>query len=167
MFFTYLRRELAGRRRQTAIIAVGMALAIALVMIVDAVSAGVRDAQAAVLESVYGVGTDLAISQAAGPPEEGEGGGPGVRFEFGAADGETTDDGTTLSNSRLTVDPGTSTFDASALDTVEGVDGVAATSATLALTNVTFDGELPEPPTDQSAGDRAAGGTLPGPGEGG
>ena len=34
MFFTYLRRELAGRRRQTAIIAIGMALAIALVMIV-------------------------------------------------------------------------------------------------------------------------------------
>ncbi|WP_438854592.1 ABC transporter permease [Agromyces sp. M3QZ16-3] len=167
MFFTYLRRELAGRRRQTAIIAVGMALAIALVMIVDAVSAGVRDAQAAVLESVYGVGTDLTVSQAAAPPEEGEGGGPGVRFEFGTEDGEVTDGGTTLSNSRLTVDRGTSTFDASVLDTVEGVDGVAAASATLSLTNVTFDGELPEPPTDQSAGDQAAGGTMPAPGEGG
>ncbi|MRX43368.1 ABC transporter permease [Agromyces kandeliae] len=169
MFFTYLRRELAGRRRQTAIIAVGMALAIALVMIVDAVSTGVRDAQAAVLESVYGVGTDLTISQAAGPPEEGEGGGPGVRFEFGTDDGETTDDGTTLSNSRLTVDRGTSTFDASVLDTVQGVDGVAAASATLSLTNVTFDGDLPEPPTDQAAGDQAAAGdgTMPAPGEGG
>jgi len=168
MFFTYLRRELAGRRRQTAIVAVGMALAIALVMVVNSVSAGVRDAQAAVLESVYGVGTDLTVSQASGPPEEGEGG-PGVRFEFGSEDGETTDDGTTLSNSRLTVDRGTSTFDASVLDTVEGVDGVAAASATLSLTNVTFDGELPEPPTDQAAGDQAAAGdgTRPAPGEGG
>ena len=71
MFFTYLRRELAGRRRQTAIIAVGMALAIALVMIVSAVSAGVRDAQAAVLESVYGVGTDLTVSQAPAAPGDG------------------------------------------------------------------------------------------------
>ena len=34
MFFTYLRRELTGRRRQAAIITIGMALAIALVMIV-------------------------------------------------------------------------------------------------------------------------------------
>ncbi|MGR0320990.1 ABC transporter permease [Agromyces sp. ZXT2-3] len=169
MFFTYLRRELAGRRRQTAIVAVGMALAIALVMIVDSVSAGVRDAQAAVLESVYGVGTDLTVSQASGPPEEGEAGGPGVRFEFGTEDGETTDDGTTLSNSRLTVDRGASTFDASVLDTVEGVDGVAAASATLSLTNVTFDGELPEPPSDASTGDQAAAGdgTMPAPGEGG
>ena len=41
MFFTYLRRELAGRRRQTAIVAVGMALAIALVMIVNSVASGV------------------------------------------------------------------------------------------------------------------------------
>lgn len=29
MFFTYLRRELTGRRKQTAIIATGMAIAIA------------------------------------------------------------------------------------------------------------------------------------------
>ncbi|GAA2038460.1 ABC transporter permease [Agromyces tropicus] len=170
MFFTYLRRELAGRRRQTAIVAVGMALAIALVMIVNAVSAGVRDAQAAVLESVYGVGTDLTVSQAAGPPEQGEGGGPGVRFEFGSDDGETTDDGTAFSNSRLITERGAATFDASTLDTVEGVDGVAAASATLSLTNVTFDGELPERPSgDQATGDQSAGAdaAMPAPGEGG
>lgn len=168
MFFTYLRRELAGRRRQTAIIAVGMALAIALVMIVNAVSTGVRDAQAAVLESVYGVGTDLTVSQAAAAPGEDEGeAGPGVRFEFGADDGATTADGSTeLSTSRLTVERGTATFDASALGTAQGVDGVAAASATLSLANVTFDGELPEPP---SGDDATVGGdvAMPAPGEGG
>ena len=77
MFFTYLRRELAGRRRQTAIIAIGMALAIALVMIVNSVASGVRDAQASVLESVYGVGTDLTV--VAGPrprPRRARPGGP-------------------------------------------------------------------------------------------
>ena len=117
MFFTYLRRELAGRRRQTAIIAIGMALAIALVMIVNAVSTGVRDAQASVLESVYGVGTDLTVSQDAAAP--GEGDGPG-RFEFGADDGETADGSTAIAQSRLTAGMGTATFDASALDTVHG-----------------------------------------------
>ncbi|MFE5672809.1 ABC transporter permease [Agromyces sp. NPDC056523] len=174
MFFTYLRRELAGRRRQTAIIAVGMALAIALVMIVNAVSAGVRDAQAAVLESVYGVGTDLTVSQEPAAPGEGEGPGGGVRFEFGQDDGATGADGSTteLSNSRLTAGPGSATFDASALDTVQDVDGVAAASATLSLTNVTFDGELPAPPTDGTDGTDGADGsqgdaTMPAPGEGG
>lgn len=143
MFFTYLRRELAGRRRQTAIIAIGMALAIALVMIVNAVSTGVKDAQAAVLESVYGVGTDLTVSQEPAPPEEGDAGqGPG-RFEFGADDGTANGDSTELSQSRLTAGFGSTTFDASTLDTVTDVDGVAAASAALSLTNMTFSGELP------------------------
>ena len=41
MFGTYLLRELTHRRKQTAIIAIGMALAIALVIIVNGVAAGV------------------------------------------------------------------------------------------------------------------------------
>lgn len=166
MFFTYLRRELAGRRRQTAIVAAGMALAIALVMIVNSVSTGVRDAQAAVLASVYGVGTDLTVSQAPTAPGEGEAG-PGVRFEFGQEDGATADDGTTteLSNSLLTAGPGSSTFDASTLDTVQSTDGVAAASATLSLVNVAFDGELPSPPNDAGTADGDL--ALPAPGEGG
>ena len=144
MFFTYLRRELAGRRRQTAIVAIGMALAIALVMIVNSVASGVRDAQASVLESVYGVGTDLTVSQDPAPPEEGEAGaGPG-RFEFGADDGTTSGDSTELSQSRLTAGFGSTTFDATALDTVADLDGVAAASAALSLTNMTFSGELPQ-----------------------
>ena len=63
MFGTYLFRELTNRRKQTAIIAIGMALAVALVIIVNGVSAGVSAAQAKVLESVYGVGTDITVSQ--------------------------------------------------------------------------------------------------------
>lgn len=158
MFFSYLRRELAGRRRQTAIVAVGMALAIALVMVVNAVSSGVRDAQASVLESVYGVGTDLTVSQEPTAPEEGEARGRG-RFEFGADDGTTADGSTQRGQSRLTAGPGTSTFDASALDTVQGVDGVAAASAALSLTNMTFSGELPDF-TAGSDSDPVAGDTI-------
>ena len=143
MFFTYLRRELAGRRRQTAIIAIGMALAIALVIIVNSVASGVKAAQASVLESVYGVGTDITVSQSPTPPGEGEGGG-GPRFEFDADAGTTTDGTTELSQSRLMAGFGASTFDAGALDTVLGVDNVAAASATLSLTNTTFNGEMPQ-----------------------
>lgn len=166
MFFTYLRRELAGRRRQTAIIAIGMALAIALVIIVNSVAAGVKTAQASVLESVYGVGTDITVSQTPTPPAEGEQGGRG-QFQFGADDGTTSTDGTTsVSQSRLSAGFGSSTFAATALATVTGIDNVSAASGTLSLTNTTFNGEMPQfnrdsGTTDGAPTDQAQGGTPP------
>lgn len=144
MFGTYLRRELIGRRKQTIIIAIGMALAIALVIIVNSVSAGVRNAQTTVLQSVYGVGTDITVSQAATPPTEGGTDGPGQRFDFGADAGATTDGSTTVATSRLEAARGTTTFAASDLDTVTALQGVSGAAGTLALTNTTFDGELPD-----------------------
>lgn len=156
MFGTYLFRELTNRRKQTAIIAIGMALAIALVIIVNAVSAGVRDAQATALESIYGVGTDITVSQTPEAPAEGELPQGGPSFEFGANDGSTTDGSTSLNQAMLTAGRGTTTFDASALDTVLGVDNVSAATATLSLNNVSFSGEIP---------DFSAGGGFPTDGE--
>lgn len=150
MFFTYLRRELSGRRKQTAIIASGMALAIALVIVVNSVAAGVKSAQAKVLESVYGVGTDISVTQTPTPPAEGER--PG-KFEFGSGDGSTADGTTSLSTSRLTSGPGSATMDASALTTVLGVKNVKAAAGTLSLTNMTFSGELPDMSQMQAAPD--------------
>ena len=49
MYWTYLRRELAGRRRQTVIVVAVLAIAIALVIVVSSLAAGVRDAQAQAL----------------------------------------------------------------------------------------------------------------------
>ncbi|NQX13255.1 FtsX-like permease family protein [Microbacteriaceae bacterium VKM Ac-2855] len=144
MFATYLRRELTNRKRQTAIIAVGMALAIALVILVNSFAAGVTNAQASVLQSVYGVGTDITVTQAAVAPTEGEGGQPGQQFDFGSTDGATGTDGTTsVSQSRLEAGRGTTTFAATALDSVTGVDNVAAAIGVLSLSNTTFDGSLP------------------------
>lgn len=139
MYGTYLRRELAGRKKQTMIVAIGLAIAIALVIIVNALTAGVRDAQAQALESVYGVGTDLTVTGAAAEP--GEGG--GQRFDFGSEDGATEGDTTTLSQSTLMTDFMRGTLDASVLDTVTSTDGVTAASGALSLTNSTFSGELP------------------------
>jgi ABC-type antimicrobial peptide transport system permease subunit len=166
MFVTYLRRELAGRRKQTAIVAIGMALAIALVIIVNAVSSGVQLAQSTVLASVYGVGTDITVSQTPAAPAEGEAGAGGPQnFDFGADDGATTDGTTTVSQARLSVDRGTTAFDSAALGTVSGIDNVSAAAATLSLSNTTFDGALPERSTTDTGsaptGDAAAGGTPP------
>jgi ABC-type antimicrobial peptide transport system permease subunit len=165
MFVTYLRRELAGRRKQTAIVAIGMALAIALVIIVNAVSSGVQLAQASVLSSVYGVGTDITVSQTPTAPTEGDGGGGPQNFDFGADDGATADGTTSVSQSTLSVERGTTSFDSAALATVSDIDNVSAAAATLSLSNTTFDGELPDraatgtdgAPTDGAA----AGGTPP------
>lgn len=165
MFVTYLRRELAGRRKQTAIVAIGMALAIALVIIVNAVSSGVQLAQSTVLASVYGVGTDITVSETPTAPTEGEAGaGRPQNFDFGADDGATTDGTTTVSQSRLSVDRGTTAFDATALDTVSGIDTVSVAAATLSLSNTTFDGALPQRSdtgTAPSGDDAEAGGTAP------
>ena len=143
MFITYLRRELAGRRKQTAIVSIGMALAIALVIIVNAVSGGVQLAQASVLGSVYGVGTDITVTQTPAAPAEGDATGGPQRFDFGAAEGTTADGTTSVSQARLAAVRGTSTFDATALDTVSAVDNVDAAAATLSLSNTTFNGALP------------------------
>ncbi|TWX40153.1 FtsX-like permease family protein [Frigoribacterium sp. ACAM 257] len=158
MFLTYLLRELSNRRKQTVVVAAGMALAIALVIIVSGVAAGVRNAQSSVLESVYGVGTDVTITQAAEPGADG--GGPGQQFAFGSGDGTTTDDGSTeVAQSTLSAARGTATFDSSALATVEGVDGVSAATATLSLENSSFSGTLPDFSQGTAGGAGADGGT--------
>ncbi|UIN31699.1 ABC transporter permease [Microbacterium binotii] len=164
MYGTYLRRELAGRKKQTIIVAAGLAIAIALVIVVNSLAAGVRDAQAQALESVYGVGTDLTVTGAQAEP--GQGGGP--QFEFGQDGGSTGDDGTTsLSQSRLMTDMMRGTLDASTVQTITGVDGVAAASGALALTNTTFSGELPEAPTQTDGSSGATQGEPPSGGGGG
>jgi len=155
MYGTYLRRELAGRKKQTVIVAVGLAIAIALVIIVNALSAGVRDAQTQALSTVYGVGTDLTVTGAQTQP--GEGGGP--RFDFGADDGTSSDGTTTLSQSRLMTDMLRGTLDASTVQTVTDLDGVSAATGALSLTNTTFSGQLPDR-SAQSGTDMGPGGGM-------
>ncbi|MCZ2825682.1 MULTISPECIES: ABC transporter permease [unclassified Modestobacter] len=158
MLLTYVRRELRGRLRQTVIVAVGLALAIALVLVVNAASAGVRNAQDDVLESVYGVGTDITVTQAAEP---GAGGGRG-QFSFGAEDGTTSDDGsTTVATDQLSIARGTMAMSSDVASTISAADGVSDVTATLMLTDQTFSGELPDPgsaPTGPPAGGGGGGG---------
>ncbi len=69
MFFvTYLRRELRRRMRQAVFIALGLALGIGLVITVSAAATGARNAQATVLHSLYGIGTDITVTKKPAPP---------------------------------------------------------------------------------------------------
>jgi putative ABC transport system permease protein len=71
---TYVRRELWHRKWQASFVACGLAVGIGLVVTVTAASAGVRDAQSAVLHALYGVGTDVTVTKAP-PPAKNNGGG--------------------------------------------------------------------------------------------
>jgi putative ABC transport system permease protein len=139
MFLTYLRRELTNRRKQTVIIAIGMALAIALVVIVSSISSGVKTAQSSVLQSVYGVGTDITVTKTETPSST-SGGRPS--FDFGDQGSSGSSGSTDLSQSRLAVTRGTSTLSAANLAAVTATDGVKAATGVLTLENSTFSGSV-------------------------
>lgn len=144
MYLTYLRRELLGRKKQTIIVATGMALAIALVVIVSSVSNGVKDAQNKVLSSVYGVGTDITVTKSQQPS------GRPSNFSFGArpsASGSGSSDSsgsssTNISQSRLQVAMGSGTLTAAQVKKVADTSGVSAATGVLTLQNTSFSGTV-------------------------
>jgi ABC-type antimicrobial peptide transport system permease subunit len=155
VFVTYLRRELRRRRRQALLVVLGLAVGIGLVITVSAASAGVSAAQSQVLQSLYGVGTDITVTQAA---ERGAGG-PG-RFDFGS--GDTTS--TNVTQDRLTIVPGSATIDESAIATVAGQAHVSAAAGTLSLNDVTVSGTFTPPSqgaTRPGQGQQGQGGARP------
>ena len=99
MFLTYLLRELRRRARQAILIALGLALGIGLVITVTAASSGVKNAQADVLHSLYGVGTDITVTQA---PSAGSGGFGPVGFGFNSGTRTRPKAGTKINVNRLT-----------------------------------------------------------------
>src|SRR5215475_6264143 len=84
-FLRYLGRELGRRARQATVIALGLALGIGLVITVSAAAAGVKNAQASVLHSLYGVGTDVTVTQppASGSALPGPGGKGSIQIQGG------------------------------------------------------------------------------------
>ncbi|MEU0393412.1 ABC transporter permease [Streptomyces sp. NPDC006208] len=137
MFFTYLRRELRRRRKAALVVASGLALGIALVIVVNSVSSGMNRAQDKVLESLYGLGTDMTVTKAASPPGEGE----TVRrprFEFDAKD---NDDDAEQSQDLVMVQ-GFETLAASTVDKVGKQDGVADAVGGLSLRVMKVNGQF-------------------------
>ncbi len=142
MLITYLTRELRRRARQAIFIAFGLALGVGLVITVTAASKGVSAAQSTVLQSLYGVGTDITVTQS---PTAGSG--TGTHFGFGVPDRS----GSSVSRNVL-ASAGLGTMKSSAVTTVAGQKDVSAAVGTLVLNDVTFSGTFSSSSSGGSAG---------------
>ncbi|HEV7623018.1 MAG TPA: ABC transporter permease [Amnibacterium sp.] len=147
MFITYLTRELKNRRRQTSIVAIGMALAIALVIVVNAVAGGVKTAQASALSSVYGVGTDITVTQATTTSSSGT-----QQFRFGAGAGSTSGGTRSFNSAQLRTARGVTAFATTAVTKVAATGGVKAATGVLSLQSTTFSGRTPTQSSGSGAG---------------
>jgi putative ABC transport system permease protein len=141
MFFTYLRRELRRRRRQAIFIALGLALGVGLVITVTAASNGVKNSQATVLHTLYGVGTDVTVTQ---PPSAGTSSAISVQFrqEIKAIRNGAVAAGTSINVNEL-VESQYGVLSSRSLATVARQRDVTAAVGGLTLTDVTVTGTVP------------------------
>jgi putative ABC transport system permease protein len=158
MFITYLRRELRRRMRQAVVIALGLALGIGLVLTVTAASSGVKTAQATVLHSLYGVGTDVTVTQS---PARGSGGPQGFRVGGGGT-GSRPKAGTHFSRDTL-ISAGLGTLKQSSASEISGLRHVTAAAGALALTDSRVSGTISSSASSSAGGSssgRAGGGSF-------
>jgi putative ABC transport system permease protein len=142
MFFTYLWRELRRRARQAIFIAIGLALGIGLVITVTAAAAGVKNAQAGVLHSLYGVGTDITVTKAPTTSST-AGGGFGFSFKQGVGTASRPKAGSTIDDNTLASDFTLSSIGAADVTSISKLDNVAAAAGGLTLTDRTVTGTVP------------------------
>jgi putative ABC transport system permease protein len=134
LFITYLLRELRRRMRQAIFIALGLALGVGLVITVTAASKGVSNTQGTVLQSLYGVGTDVTVTQA---PAAGSGGGQRFSFQGGQSGQKSTS-----VNRDILAAAGTGTMKSSAVTTVSGLKDVSGAVGSLTLNDVKLSGTV-------------------------
>ncbi|MFF5854784.1 ABC transporter permease [Streptomyces sp. NPDC012751] len=144
MFFTYLRRELRRRRKAALVVASGLALGIALVIVVTSVSNGMAKAQDKVLQSLYGLGTDMTVTKAASAPT---GDGRRPRFRFDARG----DDDSAQSSDRVMVQ-GFQTLSAATVTKVGAQSGVSDAVGGLSLQVLKVSGQFTRGQFQQNSG---------------
>ncbi|MFE1192181.1 ABC transporter permease [Streptomyces olivaceoviridis] len=157
MFFTYLRRELRRRRKAALVVASGLALGIALVIVVNSVSNGMGKAQDEVLQSLYGLGTDMTVTKAASAST---GDAQRPRFRF---DAQNNGDDATQSSDRVMVQ-GFQTLPASTVAEVGSQSGVSDAVGGLSLQVLKVSGQFTRGRFQQ---DESGGGFQRGGGNGG
>ncbi|MFI8530541.1 ABC transporter permease [Streptomyces aquilus] len=158
MFFTYLRRELRRRRKAALVVASGLALGIALVIVVNSVSSGMGRAQDKVLQSLYGLGTDMTVTKAAAAPSANSSERP--RFNFDAQDSDSDEE---QSSDRVLVQ-GFQTLATSTVTKVGDQKGVADAVGGLSLQVIKVSGQFTRGQFQQNDD---GGGRQGGPGGGG
>ena len=135
-FLIYLRHELRRRSRQALLSAAGLAVGVGIVLTVTAAAAGVSNAQATVLHSLYGIGTDVTVTQA--PPASSSGGG---LFSAGK---------TAQTHNTLRVVTGLGTLNAASAQAIARLHGVAAAAAGLTMTDTVW--HIPAVPAGHGTG---------------
>jgi putative ABC transport system permease protein len=153
MFFTYLGRELRRRSRQALVIALGLALGIGLTIAVSAASSGVKVAQNDVLKSLYGVGTDITVTQTA---TRGSGGAQsfGITGQTQTTTGTKT---TTTSQDTARVANGSGTLASTTLTKVKALSGVSDAVGSISLTDFNVSGSLTQSFTQKSGSTSSSG----------
>ncbi|MGC2192956.1 MAG: FtsX-like permease family protein [Candidatus Dormiibacterota bacterium] len=112
--------------------AIGLALGVGLVITVTAAAAGVKAAQGQVLHSLYGVGTDITVTETATP-------GSGGAFHFGGLPVKGSA-GTAINEDHLSSLPGQTTIKDSVVSSISKQKGVAGATGTLNLNSVHITG---------------------------
>jgi len=152
MYFTYLFRELRRRHRQAMLVSLGLALGVALVIVVSATSLGVKDAQDEVLHGLYGIGTDITVTKDAEANSQGS-------LKFGMA--AQTDDpdlvGEAFTQDRLVPTPGWDLVSDERVPTLGNLTGVGSSAGGLMLTSLRISGTYTE--SSSTSGDGSGSGS--------
>ncbi|MFD7880382.1 ABC transporter permease [Streptomyces sp. NPDC059766] len=146
MFGIYLKRELSRRKKAALVIALGLALGIALVITVNSVSAGMTQAQDKVLQSLYGLGTDMTVTKARTAPTGDSSGRPNFQF-----DAKSEDDDATQSSDRVMTQGGQA-LASSLVAEVAAQKGVAGAVGALSLNVTKVDGSFTQGKAKSSTG---------------
>jgi ABC-type antimicrobial peptide transport system permease subunit len=159
-YLSYLAAEVRRRFGRTLLTALGLAIGVALVVAVSALSRGLDDAQTEVLRPLTGLGTDMAVTRPLRSTEDGEGfaAGAGGLLQLTPEEIERLQD----ENQSAIVDPSelgepgdefesdifvTTTqlsFPEREVEGVRALDGVQAAAPTLTLSLLNVTGEVPE-----------------------
>jgi putative ABC transport system permease protein len=155
MFFSYMRHELRRRMRQAVVISLGLALGIGLVITVTAASSGVKSAQTKVLQSLYGVGTDITVTKT---PTAGSGGPQGFRFGGGSRSAGSDSGGTTKVSHDSLTSAGLGTLTNATVTQIAHLKNVSAAAGGLTLTDTSFSGTVGSSSSSSSSSGGGPGG---------
>ena len=147
MFFTYVFRELRRRHRQALLTALGLAVGVALVVAVTAYADGVGKAQDEVLQSLYGVGTDITVTQQRKMDEAGP-------QRFGMQPPDDSQQGEEFNRSRVMTSPGQQSISTRKLEQIGALDGVGAATGSISMTVMNVSGEFAQVMQQGGSGDQ-------------
>jgi ABC-type antimicrobial peptide transport system permease subunit len=153
-YLTYMLAELRRRSGRTVLTALGLAIGVGLVITVNALSTGLDRAQAAVLEPLTGLGTDMSVSRPIDFSDSAGGGFP--NFSQEERDQLRAENGGGRFGLRDLGAPGTAfardtfastaqlSFPASEVDKIRDLEGVDSAVGGLTLNAIHIEGTVPE-----------------------